>query len=116
MSSRTYEKSFTLGNSSAELDLGLGDLETLQIANCSVCNTDAAARSFSVNLAGDGGGAATGNALEVEKPIDGKATIGSALTGMSVNPGGKIYAFASTAAVVVIHISGIVTAQNARAW
>lgn len=116
MASRTYEKSFTLGNSSAQLDLGLGAVETLQIANCSVVNTSASAATFSINLAGDGGVAATGNILEIDKPISGKETMGSALTGMSVNPGGKIYGYASTASVVVVHISGIISSQNARTY
>lgn len=116
MASRTYQKSFTLAGSSAELALGLSPLETLQIANCSVNNTSASAVTFATNLAGDGGAAATGNTLEVDKAVDPKATVGSALTGMSVNPGGKIYGYASTASVVVVHISGIVSAQSARTW
>lgn len=116
MASRTYEKSFTLTNASAELSLGLGALEALQIANCSVVNTSSSAVTYSINLAGDGGAAATGNILEVDKPLDVKATVGSALTGMSVNPGGKVYGYASTTGVVVVHISGIVSAQNARTW
>ena len=116
MASRTYEKSFTLTNSSAELSLGLGALETLQIANCSVVNTSSSAATLNINLAGDGGAAATGNILEVDKPIGGKETMGSALTGMSINPGGKVYGYASTTGVIVVHISGIVSAQNARTY
>lgn len=116
MASRTYEKSFTLTGSSAELSLGLAAMETLQIANCSVVNTSASAATFNINLAGDGGVAATGNVLEVDKAIAGKETMGSALTGMSVNPGGKIYGYASTAGVIVVHISGIASPQNARTY
>lgn len=114
MASRPYHKSFTLTNSSAELSLGINALETLQISNCSVVNTSASAATFSLNSAYDGGVAATGNIVEVDKAIGARETIGSALTGAVINTGEKVYGYASTTGVIVVHIHGIVTAQNAR--
>lgn len=116
MASRPYHKSFTLSNSSAELSLGIGALETLQVSNCSVVNTSSSAATFSLNSAYDGGAAATGNIVEVDKAIGPKETLGSALTGAVINTGEKVYGYASTASVIVVHIHGIVTSHNARSF
>lgn len=114
--SYTYNKSFTLTNASVDLSLGLSAKETLQISNATLTNTSASGVTASINLAGDGGAAATGNVLENDTPIDAKGKIGSALTGAVVNPGGKIYALASTTSVVILNISGIVSGQASRVW
>lgn len=116
MSSRPYHKSFTLTNASAELDLGIDALETLQISNCFVVNTSAAAVTYSLNSAYDGGASATGNTVEVEKPVGAKETVGSALTGAVINTGEKLYGLASTTGVAVQHVHGIVTPQRARTF
>lgn len=116
MASVTYQKSFTLTNSSTELVTGIGAKETLQISNSSLSNTSGSAVTANLNLAGDGAAAATGNVLENDRPIDAKATVGSALTGCVINPGGKLYGYASTTGVVVVHISGIVSGQATRVW
>lgn len=114
--SQTYHKSFTLTNASAELSLGLSAAETLQIASATFVNTSNSSVTANLNLAGDGAAAATGNVLETSKALSAYQTAGSALTGMSVNPGGKLYGYASTGSVVVVHISGIVSAQASRTW
>ena len=56
------------------------------------------------------------NLVEVDKPLDAKATAGSALTGSVLNPGEKLYAFASTASQVTLHVNGIISTQNTRAF
>ena len=114
MASRPYHKSFTLTNASAELSLGVAALETLQISNCFVVNTSGSAITFALNSAYDGGAAATGNIVEVDKAVDAKATVGSALTGAVLNTGEKLYGYASTTGVAVLHINGIVSAHSAR--
>jgi hypothetical protein len=48
--------------------------------------------------------------------MDPKATAGSALTGAVLNPGEKLYAYASTTGVVALHINGIISAQNTRSF
>lgn len=116
MASRPYHKSFTLTNASAELSTGLSALECLQISSAYYVNTSASAVTVNANSAYDGGVAATGNVAEVDKPLDAKATTGSALTGAVLNPGEKVYAYASTTGVVVLHINGIISAQNSRSF
>lgn len=116
MASRPYHKSFTLTNSSAELSTGISALETLQISNAFVVNTSASAITVNLNSAYDGGTAATGNIVEVDKAIDAKATVGSALTGAVLNTGEKLYGYASTTGVAVLHVHGIVSAHSARTY
>lgn len=116
MASRTYNKQFTLTNASAQLSLGLSANETLQIANASIVNSSGVSVLAYLNLAGDGAAAGTGNTLEVQKPIGAYETVGSALTGAVVNPGGKIYGYAGTTGVIVVHISGIASTQAPVAW
>jgi hypothetical protein len=108
MADPTFAKEYTLGSSVAELDLGLGPSETLLIASATVCNTDATARTITVHLASDGAAAATGNTIEYARAIRQGAGVNTALSGKSVKKGGKIYAGASAAAVVVLSITGFV--------
>jgi hypothetical protein len=115
MASRPYHKSFLLTNASAELDTGLEPLECLQISNAYYVNTGSAV-TVNCSSAFDGGAAATGNTVEIDKPLDAKATTGSALTGAVLNPGEKLYAHASTTDVVALHVNGIISAQNTRSF
>lgn len=115
MAFETYAKSFALATSSAEIVTGLGANETLQITSAVAVNTTGAGRLVSLNLASDGGSAATGNAVEVAKSVSASSTAGTSLTGMNVVPGAKVYGFAD-AAGVTLQISGLVTAQAERTW
>lgn len=111
----TYAKSFALGTVSAQLTTGLGANETLQITSATVANTTAAGRLVNINLASDGAVAGTGNAVEVNKSVAVAASTGTALTGMNMIPGAKLYAYAD-AAGVTLSISGLVTTQATRTW
>lgn len=111
----TYGKSFALGTSSAQLSLGLGANETLQITSAVAVNTSGAGRVVNLNLAHDGGAAATANAVETSKPVGTGASVGTSLTGMNIIPGAKLYGYAD-AAGVTLQISGLVTSQAARSW
>lgn len=115
MAFETYAKSFALGTSSAELTTGLGAKETLQITSAQLVNTTAAGRTVSINLAADGGASADANAVEDNKAVSASSAAGSALTGMNVIPGAKLYAFAD-AAGVTLQLHGLVTAQSPRTW
>ena len=115
MAFETYSKSFALATSSAEISLGLGANETLQITSAVAVNTSGVARGINLNLASDGAAAATGNAVEYGKAIGAAAASGTALTGMNVIPGAKLYGYAD-AAGVTLQISGLVTAQTERTW
>lgn len=115
MAFETYAKSFALGTSSAEIATGLGANETLQVTSAVVVNTSAAGRLVHLNLASDGGAAATANAVEVGKSVSLGAAVGTALTGMNVVPGAKLYGYAD-ATGVTLQISGLVTAQAERNW
>lgn len=111
----TYAKSFALGTVSAQLTTGLGANETLQITSAVAVNTTAAGRLVNINLASDGGAAGTGNAVETSKSVSASASAGTALTGMNMIPGSKLYAYADVAGVT-LQISGLVTTQAARTW
>lgn len=111
----TYAKSFALGTTSAALTTGLNANETLQITSVQLVNTTASARTVNINLAGDGGAAATSNAVEVAKAVSASASTGSALTGMNLIPGAVLYAYAD-AAGVTLQLHGLVTAQAERTW
>lgn len=115
MAFETYAKSFALGTTSAELSTGLGANETLQITSATAVNTTAAGRLVYINLASDGGVAATGNAVETGKSVSASASAGTSLTGMNLIPGSKLYGYAD-AAGVTLQISGLVTAQAERTW
>lgn len=115
MAFETYAKSFSLATSSAEIAHGLGANETLQITSAVVVNTSGAARSVNLNLASDGGAAADANAVEDGKAIGANAATGTALTGMNVIPGAKLYGYAD-ASGVTLQLSGLVTAQTERTW
>lgn len=115
MAFETYAKSFALGTSSAELTTGLGDNETLQITSATAVNTTGAGRVVHINLASDGGVAATGNAVETGKSVAATSSSGMALTGMNIIPGAKLYGYADVAGVT-LQISGLVTAQSERTW
>ena len=116
MASRPYHKSFLLTNASAELTTGLGDQECLQISNAYYVNTSASGVTVNANSAYDGGAAATGNVAEIDKPLDAKATSGSALTDSVLNPGEALYSHASVTNVVTLHINGIISTQNSRSF
>lgn len=115
MAFETYAKSFALGTSSAQLTTGLGANETLQVTSAVAVNTTGAGRLVNLNLASDGGAAAAANAVETGKSVSASSTAGTALTGMNLIPGSKLYAYAD-AAGVTLQISGLVTAQAARSW
>lgn len=115
MAFETYGKSFALATSSAEISLGLGANETLQITSAVAVNTSGAGRSVNLNLAHDGGVAATANAVESGKAISASSATGTALTGMNAIPGAKLYGYAD-AAGVTLQVSGLVTAQTERTW
>lgn len=111
----TYAKSFALGTSSAELTTGLGANETLQITSAIAVNTTAAGRVVYINLSSSGGAAADANAVEDGKAVSTGTAAGTALTGMNIIPGAKLYAYADVAGVT-LQISGLVTTQAARTW
>lgn len=108
MADPTFGKEYTLGSSVAELTLGLGPNETLLITSATVCNTDSTSRTVTIHLASDGAAAATGNTIEKARAIREGPGVNTALSGKSVKKGGKIYAGASTAGVVVLSINGFV--------
>jgi len=112
----TYSKTFVLTNASAQLSLGLGANETLQISNAYYNNTSGSAVLVYLNKADDGAAAATGNQLETAKSVGATSGAGSALTGKNIIPGAKLYGYASTTGVVNLTIDGIVNAQAPRTW
>lgn len=115
MAFETYAKTFALGTTSAALTTGLNANETLQITSAQLVNTTASGRTVSINLAGDGGASAAGNAVEKDKAISASASTGSALTGMNIIPGAVLYGFAD-AVGVTLQLHGLVTAQSERTW
>lgn len=115
MAFETYAKSFALGTSSTELVTGLGAKETLQITSAVVVNTSAAGRVVNLNLASDGGAAADANAIEDGKSVSTGSAAGTALTGMNVIPGAKLYGYAD-AVGCTLQLAGLVTGQNSRTW
>ena len=115
MAFQTYAKSFALGTSSAEISTGLGGNETLQITSAVIVNTTGAGRVVHLNLASDGGAAATGNAVETGKTVSANGTAGTALTGLNIIPGAKLYGYAD-AAGVALQLAGLLPDQAARTW
>ena len=110
MSFETYNKAFAVGSSVAEISLGLGTKETLQITAATLVNTSGSGRTVTTHLAYDGGAAATANAIDYTKAVGSNSSPGSGLTGHNLIPGAKIYAGAD-ATGVTLQISGLVTAQ-----
>lgn len=111
----TYGKSFALGTSSAQLSLGLGANETLQITSALAVDTSGAGRVVHLNLAHDGGAAAAANAIESGLTVGANDKSGTGLTGQNVIPGAKVYGYAD-AAGVTLQVSGLITTQAARVY
>lgn len=113
MSFRLYGKEFTLGNSVAELTLGLGANEGLLISSATIVNTDTTVRTATIHLASDGAVAATGNKVENDRTLPVDQATNTSLSGKTVKPGGKVYAGADAAAVCVLSITGTIVPQSA---
>lgn len=112
MSFRLYGKEFTLTASAVDLALGLGVNEGLLISSATIVNTDSTVRTATLHLASDGSAAATGNKVENARTLPSATSTNTALSGKTVKPGGKIYAFADVTAVCVLSITGTIVPQN----
>lgn len=112
MSFRLYGKEFVLGNSVAELDLGLGANEGLLISSATVCNTDADTRLVTAHLASDGAAASNGNKVENLRTLPPDQSTNTALSGKTVKPGGKLYAGSDAASVCVLSLTGTIVPQT----
>lgn len=108
MAARAFSQSYALAATSTLLDLtsSVGPNDDLYVTSATVINTNASTQTVTINLASDGGAAATSNLVEsggscsVDKPYT------TALSGKIVPAGGKLYANASTATNMTLQISG----------
>lgn len=110
MATRPYAKEFAIGNSVAQLSLGLATGETLQIASATVSNGNGTIQHVTINLASDGSAASATNLIEPSQPINPNRSAGTVLSGKTVLAGGKVYAGADTATAMAMQISGTVIA------
>jgi uncharacterized protein YfiM (DUF2279 family) len=112
MSFRLYSKEFTLGNSVAELSLGLGANEGLLVSSATVCNTDSVTRLLTLHLASTGAAAATGNKIENVRTLPTAQATNTALSGKTLVPGAKVYAGSDAVSVAIMSITGTIVPQN----
>lgn len=112
MAFRAYSAEFTLGNSSAEISLGLGANDILKVESATCTHTSGTSKLLTMNLASDGGAAGAGNYIEYQRTLPRNQPTNTALSGKTVTNSAKLYAFADTASVVVLQISGTIIPQT----